>query len=719
MTVVLAAGAVTEDDLLRFWISLAILLMAAKLLGHAARRLGQPAVVGELTAGVLLGPTLLGRLAPDTAAYLFPAEGNVAAMIAAVAWLGVVLLLAVTGFEIDLSTLKRLGRVAVTTSTFSLVVPIAMGLGLGLALPPLFAGEAGAGLPLFMGVALGISALPVVAKVLRELQLAKAGVGQVMLAAGMVNDVIGWALLGVVAGVVTSAGSPLVGLATALVGSIAVIVGGLTVGQRAVDALLRLVRRSDDDEASLLGVSTIIIVIGGAITQALGVEAVLGAFVAGMVLSRSPLGGQQIERPLSRMADQILAPVFFATAGLQVDLLGIVRPPVLGWTLAIIAVAVTGKVLGGWMGARLGGFSNRDGLAVGIGLNARGALEIVVASVGLSLGVLSTEAYSAVVVMAVVTSLMAPPLLTLVLGLNPKDRTGREHTSPFAHMRTVLVPTRGGDSSVLAGRITDVVLPTTASFTALTVHRDAEDSRAGRAAARTLADHIGRRMRWRDHISADPALEVLAESVMGYDMIAVGSTADPSAPGAISETLQHIVGAASIPVLLVRNAPGADPGEIQLERILTGVTGSGSGSVAVDLATRVAAGQGAELSLLHVADVLEPAAVAVGGGSQDDSDRSRSVRLRSVQQRTVAAADEVLEAPRLRAVEQGVDAQALLLRGRHVGEEIVAAAVEADADLVVVGAEQRSEGGAFLGHTVAHLLEHAPMSVAVVISPRG
>ncbi len=712
MTVILAAGTVSADDLLRFWVSLGILLLAAKLLGYAARRIGQPSVVGQLTAGVLLGPTLLGRLTPQATAWLFPAEGNVAAMISAIAWLGVVLLLAVTGFEIDLGTLKRLGRVAVTTSTASLVIPIAMGLALGYALPASFAGEAGtSALPLFIGVALGISALPVVAKVLRELRLAKAGVGQVMLAAGMVNDVIGWALLGVVAGVATSAGSPLIGLATALVGSVVVIVGGLTVGQKAVDGLLRMVRRSDDDQASLLGTATIIIVAAGAVTQALGVEAVLGAFVAGMVLSRSPLGGPEIEKPLSRMADQILAPVFFATAGLQVDLFAIIRPPILYWTLAIIAVAVISKVLGGWIGARLGGFGNRDGLAIGIGLNARGALEIVVASVGLSLGVLSGEAYSAIVVMAVVTSLMAPPLLTWVLGITA-DSTGEESTHGiFAHMRTALLPTRGGSSSVLAGRLVSALLPPTATLTALTVHGEDEDAQAGQAAARSLSDHIGRRLRWRDHIAADTASEVLAESVLGYDLLALGTTA--TTDGGMSRTLERIVAAANVPLLLVRNAPESDPAMVDLQRIATGVTGSEAGTSAVDVAIRVAARHESTLSLLHVIDRPEP--VPTGGVTAVPSGMGQVAT--TTQTRSFADADDVLAAPRRNATDLGIAVDVHLLRSTRVAEELIATAEEVQADVLIVGAERRTDGS-FLGHTVAHLLQYAPMAVAVVITPR-
>ncbi len=712
MTPVLAAGAVAAEDLLRFWIALGVLLAAAKVLGWAARRAGQPAVVGELSAGVLLGPTLLGRIAPDLTSWLFPVEGNAAAMISAVAWLGVVLLLAVTGFEIDLGTLKRLGRTATTTATASLVIPVAMGLALGFALPTSFAGENGEGsLPLFIGVALGISSLPVVAKVLRELQLAKAGVGQVMLAAGMVNDVIGWALLGVVAGVVSASGSPLIGLATALIGSVAVIVGGLTVGQRAVDWLLRLVRRRDDDRGSLLGVSTILIVAAGAVTQAIGVEAVLGAFVAGMVLARSPLGGRPIEKPLSQMADQILAPVFFATAGLQVDLFAIVQPPILWWTLAIVAVAVVGKVLGGWLGARLGGFSHRDSLAVGIGLNARGALEIVVASVGLSLGVLSSEAYSAIVVMAVLTSLMAPPLLTAVLGLTPGRGDDDEEASRFARMRTALMPTRGGASSVLAGRVADAVLPPTATLTALTVHATGEDAQAGRAAARALGAHVRRRLRWRDHVADDPADEVLAESALGYDLLAVGATADQLG-GQISRTLERMIAHAPVPVLLVRNAPDADPEHIALRRVAVGITGSDAASLAVDLAARVAATNDARLTLLHVVDRPAPTAPAPGSAAVPSSSAAVAQAV------PFTDATDLLTTPRRQAEALGVHADLRVLHSRTVAEQLVEAAVEADADLLVIGGQRRADGS-FLGHTVAHLLRAAPMSVAVVIAPRG
>jgi len=709
MTTVLAAGAILESDLLRFWIALALLLTSAKVLGHLAKRLGQPTVVGELSAGILLGPTLLGRVFPQVTEQLFPDEGTVAIMIAAVAWLGVVLLLAATGFEVDLGTLRRLGRAALTVGGASLVIPVALGYGLGQVLPDSFSGgEDRAALPLFMGVALGISALPVVAKVLRELRLAKAGVGQIMLAAGMLNDVVGWALLGVVAAVasggVGGGTTPAVGLAIALGGALLTIVGGLTIGQRGVDRLLRFVRRHDASNGTMLGVSVIIVIIAGSITQALGVEAVLGAFVAGMVLARSPLGGRRVEQPLSTLADHVLAPVFFATAGLKVDLFAIVAPPLLWWTLAILAVAVGAKVLGGWVGARLGGFGNRDGLAIGVGLNARGALEIVVASLGLSLGVLSNEAYSAVVVMAVATSLMAPPLLTWLLQLDP-DGPDEGDTGVLAQVRTALLPTRGGGSSVLAGRVLSRVLPPTASITALTVHSAAEDAVAGREAARSIQTHVDRRMRWRDHIAEDPAKAVLAESVMGYEMIALGATATSAGGPTASRVLQQIVTAATVPVLLVRSALDRPPEDIDLDRIAVGASGTTSGGLAIDLAIRMAAGGGAELSMIHIID--QPRV--------DRRDRQKASRW---QAQAFADIDGMLAEPRQAAERSGVGVDVKLRRSRTVAEDLVAAAVEANASLLVVGGEPRHEGGAFLGHTVTHLLATAPMSVAVVINPR-
>src|SRR3990170_3223335 len=192
----------SEHQILVFWTQLLVLLVAARGLGLLVARVGQPQVVGELAAGLLLGPSLLGRLAPDLQAWLFPADPVQSGLLSAVAWLGVFLLLIATGFETDVALIRRLGRATSRVVLGSLLIPVLFGVVLGLGMPDSFLGEGAARevFALFMGTALGISALPVIARILAELELMRRNVAQVILAAAMVDDVVGWVLLGVVAG---------------------------------------------------------------------------------------------------------------------------------------------------------------------------------------------------------------------------------------------------------------------------------------------------------------------------------------------------------------------------------------------------------------------------------------------------------------------------------------------------------------------------------------
>lgn len=196
----------SEHQLLVFWLQLLILIGVARGLGGLMRRVGQPAVVGELAAGLLIGPTVLGRALPGAFDFLFPDDPVNSGLLLAVAWIGVALLLVVTGFETDLDLLARLGRSSLTVAVGSLLVPLLFGALLGQALPEIFLGDRGTRFTFsaFIAVALSISALPVVAKILMELNLMRRNIGQVIVAAGMANDVIGWILLGAIAGVVTS-----------------------------------------------------------------------------------------------------------------------------------------------------------------------------------------------------------------------------------------------------------------------------------------------------------------------------------------------------------------------------------------------------------------------------------------------------------------------------------------------------------------------------------
>lgn len=411
----------SADTLLHFLLGLVLLLAISRLLGALAERVGLPAVVGELLTGVLLGPSLLGWLAPDLANWLLPADPEQMHLLDGVGQIGLLLLVALAGAHLDLRFLSRQRRVAITVSLTGLLIPLVFGVALGFGLTNALAATgagsspvAGSVFPLFLGVAMCVTAIPVVAKTLSDMNLLHRDLSQLILAAAMVDDAVAWLLLSVVAAAATT------GVATGTVAlSVVSMVGFLllaaVVGRPVVQWATARTTRSEVPGPTIT-LALIIVFSAATITHALNLEAVLGAFIAGLLLSTT---GPQVQRhlgPLRIVVLSVLAPVFLATAGLRMDLTALARPDVLLAALAVLSVAITGKFAGAYLGARLSSLSRWEGVALGAGMNARGVVEVIVAIVGLRLGVLDTAGYTVIVVVAIVTSLMAPPLLRCAMG---------------------------------------------------------------------------------------------------------------------------------------------------------------------------------------------------------------------------------------------------------------------------------------------------------------
>ncbi|GAA3465005.1 cation:proton antiporter [Saccharothrix longispora] len=397
--------------MLVFLLQVAVLLGVAFALGRLATRFGMPAVVGELTAGILLGPSLLAVVAPGFSAWLFPVDEGQLHLLDAVGQLGVLLLVGLSGAHIDLRfARRRLGLVA-GVSAGGLLLPLGLGVGAGMVLPAAMIGE-GAARPvfaLFIGVAICVSAIPVIAKVLLEMNLMHRDIGQLTMTAAGLDDIAGWSLLAVCAGM--AAGGLSAGSVALTVGSlVAVALVAVVVGRPVVTLVLRLASRSAEPGVTVTAV-VVLVVASSAGTHALHLEPILGAFVCGLLISWSGVLDRAKLTPLRTVVMSVLAPLFFATAGLRMDLTALRQPAVLGAAALVLLLAVIGKFAGAYLGARAGGLDHWEGLALGAGLNARGVIGVIVAMVGLRLGVLTTGTYTVVVLVAVVTSLMAPPTL--------------------------------------------------------------------------------------------------------------------------------------------------------------------------------------------------------------------------------------------------------------------------------------------------------------------
>lgn len=401
----------SSHELLVFLAQLGLLLLLALLLGRLATRVGLTAVVGELSVGILLGPSVLGHFAPGVSHWLFNSSSAQFHLLDAVGQLGVVLLVGVTGMHMDMTMVRRRGLSAAGVSIGGLIVPLGFGIAAGFALsdvlmppavePVVFA--------LFMGVALCVSAIPVIAKILMDMRMVHRDIGQLVLTAGMVDDAIGWMLLSVVSALATTGlttGDVMMSLLSVLV----VAAFALTLGRHLVGLGFQIATRHSDDGPAIT-LATAMVIIGALGTHALGLEAVFGAFVVGMLIGSTLGVNRHRLAPLRTVVLSVFAPVFFATAGLRMDLTSLWAPGVMLAALLVLAVAILGKFIGAYAGARISRLTHWEGLALGAGLNARGVIEVVVAMVGLRLGILTVEAYTIVILVAVVTSLMAPPIL--------------------------------------------------------------------------------------------------------------------------------------------------------------------------------------------------------------------------------------------------------------------------------------------------------------------
>lgn len=397
-------------QLLIFLLQVALLLMLARCLGRIAEKVRMPAIVGELLTGVILGPSLLGILAPGFAHWLFPPDASQMQLLDGVGQLAVLLLVGVTGTHLDQAMLLKRGGTALRVSLFGLLVPLTFGLLAGLVMPrSMLAGDTERWVfALFLGVAMCVSAIPVISKTLSDLRLLHRDVGQLTLAAGTVDDVVGWFLLSVVAAAAT------VGVTSQISLSMAYLVGfvllAVVVARPLVRRLMRLAGRAEDSGVAIAS-AVVIVLLGAASTHALGMEPVFGAFVAGILLG-SPGGADQVKlASLRTIVLSVLAPIFMATAGLRMDLTALAQPKVALAAVAVLSLAIAGKFIGAYIGARLSRLGHWEGIAIGAGMNARGVIEVIVAMTGLRLGVLNTATYTIIVLVAIVTSLMAPPIL--------------------------------------------------------------------------------------------------------------------------------------------------------------------------------------------------------------------------------------------------------------------------------------------------------------------
>ncbi len=707
--------AAPHQDVLVLLFQVALLLLAARAMGELAQRLGQPSVVGEILAGIVLGPSLLSGFFPGLGEWIVPQTDLQGYLLEVVAMIGAIFLLLITGLETDLALIRRHARTAIGVSGGGIMMTFASGFLLGQYLPDFLLADPDERLvfSLFVATAMAISAIPVIAKVLMDLNLMRRDIGQTIIAAGMSDDTIGWILLSIVAGLaageVVTAGT----VAQAIGSVLAFLVVSFTVGRWLVKRLLDYVQDEVVSADRLVTLVVVMTLLWGAISQALNLEAVLGAFVMGVLFGQMPRLPEAVHQKLITVSLGIFTPVFFAVAGLKVDVGALLTPQLFMITLLVIAVATMGKVAGTYLGARLiGRREHWTALSFGAGLNARGAMEIIIATIGLSLGILSQDMFSIIVIMAMATSLMAPPALRWVLRhVVPEEqeleRLRREEIaagSVIAKIHRVLLPVRRRPAGDHVHSIEAHVLDRMSDHHPLSVTLFNVAEPGGRLQSLDFLNRLSDRFRDVELVrkvvqSTNTTRTILDEAEKDYNLMIMGATeARPGAKTLFHPMVDTLVRMAPCPTMVVKG--DIVVGRWPPRRILVPTNGSLASRNAAEVGFALAA-QGEEVLILNVVPEQE------NPYRFRPDDEAREVRMTAAWQ-IVGELEKLGRAHGVRvsgSVESGPDPETVILdltESRGV-------------DLIIMGTAVRpGSERLFLGPRIESILREATCPVVVL-----
>src|ERR1041384_3291888 len=369
------------------------ILVAARLIGWLFRKIHQPRVIGEMVAGILLGPSLLGWVAPNLHGILFPPASL--GHLSSLSYVGLLVFMFLVGLELDLRQLRKLGRAAVITSQVSIILPFAFGSLFALYLYPRLSDQNVSiiGFVLFMGAAMSVTAFPVLARIL----------------------------------VIVRSSTSALPLWLMLTGLGAFVLLMLFVVRRLLRGLTLLYENRRGLTADMIAIVFLLILTSGLITESLGVHALFGAFLAGVVMPRHTKLSEELSRKLEAVVVVLLLPLYFALTGLRSSIFLISGASMWFYAAVIVVLAVAGKWGGSMIAARMNGMTWRESAAVGVLMNTPGVVELVILNIGLDLGILSPALFSIMVLMALVTTLMTTPLLNWILGKHAFS--AQKHTS--------------------------------------------------------------------------------------------------------------------------------------------------------------------------------------------------------------------------------------------------------------------------------------------------
>jgi len=697
-------------------------LLIGRGLGEVMQRFGQPAVIGQLLAGLILGPSLFGWVWPEAHDLIFPKIAEQKSLITGLANMGVMMLLLLTGMETDLKLVRKVGLPAIAITATGVAVPFACGFLLGQFLPEsiLPAAQHRLVASMFIGTALSISSIKIVAMVVREMGFTRRNLGQVIVASAIMEDTVGWIVVSITLGIAGAGGVEVGSLAKTVIGTALFLGLSYTVGRKLVFWLIRWVNDTFVSEYAVVTAILIVMCLMALVTQAIGVNTVLGAFVAGVLVGESPILSKHIEDQIRGFITAFMMPVFFGLSGLSADLTILKDPSLAILTAGLVAIASLGKFAGAFTGGKLSRLTSREALAVGCAMNARGSTEVIVATIGLAMGALTQNLYTMIVTMAVITTMAMPPMLRWALRRLPvnaeeKARLEKEEldakgfVSKFERLLIAADESANGKfatrlAGFIAGRrgIPITVLPVdakrrTAKDAAETELKAAaiEGAKEGHHADQDAPDEPTPE---RVEVSARPKEPVKdavkKEAPKGYDMLFVGIETMFDKNGfalAIDRVTANFEGPIALAVA------GTDPSLVTQPgfSILVPTNGTEAGRKGAELALAVSSPRESRITVLHVAE-----------RSTEKRNARRGRRTERALIDDITALAHRYGHPRIRtSIHTNAEPQHAILREAR----------EAGCDMIVLGTNRRVGDHLSIGQTATSILEKWDKALVIVV----
>lgn len=710
-----------NQEILPLLIQISVLLFTARLFGEFSQRLGQPAVLGEIIAGIFLGPSLLGNIFPQMHGWIIPDSEIQNNSLEVITLIGASFLLLITGLETDLQLIKRHAKKTLGIALGELPFSLMCGFLFGYFLPDSLLIDPNQRIifAMFISIAISLSAIPVIAKVLLDLKLIRRDIGQITLAVGMFDDTVAWILLSIVFGLVSDGvfSAFTIGFSFAKV----LLFFGLsfTIGKILFKYLLQLSQNkviSIDKNLTLIIVLTFAM---GAIAQAIKLEAVFGAFVAGIIFSQLPAVSKDSINKIESITFSVFAPIFFASAGLKVNVTDLFRTDLIIIGISLIIVAILSKFIGAYFGSRL--FAKTDhwtALSFGAGLNARGAIQIIIATIGLSFGVLSQEIYSLIIITAVVTSLMAPVMLRWTLShVKPEaaeiKRLQMEEQlkdNILNKVNRVLLPVRkrklidATPSKLIEARILERIgRKTDLSVTLFTV-TDENEKAESQAYLNSLGEFFTKfPVNKKVVVSNNTLAAILEEVKKDYDLLIVGATErNKNSDMLFNPIVDNLVRLAPCATIVVQSSKVAE--DWKPSRILVPTNGSAASKRAAEVAFGIAFHK---YDQVHILNVIEEKP----DYSSFDTEGSLKERRLTFAHETVAELKKLGESLEVNTFTE-------IEIGEEIDRVILQMASEKNFDLIILGTDVRpGSNNLYLGPRVERILNSTTCPVIVVNSP--